>query len=337
MRELGASRGGGPLRSYPLAVRAGMLSVAGGVVILGLKFAAWYVTGSSVLLADAAESIVNVIAAAMATYSVAVAARPADADHPYGHGRAETLSAAIEGALIALAATVIVAESIGHIVTGPQLHELGTGLIVSGLAGLGNLALALYLLRVGQRARSEAIRADGTHILTDVITTAGALAALLIVKLTGFALLDPIVALLVAANILRTGWHVLRQAITGLLDEADFDLITRIAEHLEARRPSEWIEIHQLRARRSGPSHHLDLHLTVPRYLTMEVAHRLGDSLERSLRAFVGEGGDVVVHLDPCEPIQCRSCAMPDCPVRSDPLDKRPPFDRRSLTKPGLI
>jgi cation diffusion facilitator family transporter len=328
---------GGGLGSYQAAFRAGALSVGLGFVILGLKFAAWVVTGATVLLADAAESIINVIAAAMATYSVALAARPADPQHPYGHGKAEALSAAVEGVMIGVAATVIVVESVRQIVTGPELEKLGTGIIVAGIAGAGNLLLGIYLVRVGRRERSEAIQADGTHILTDVVTTAGGIVALIAVHLTGFTLLDPIVALLVAANILVAGWKVARRALTGLLDEADFEFISQIAAHLEGQRCPEWIEIHQLRARRAGRGHHVDLHLTVPRYFSIETAHEAGDAVEILLRDFEVEPGAAVVHLDPCLPGNCPSCVVADCAVRSAPLRKQHPFDVQSLIKPGPI
>ncbi len=326
-----------PFSVYPAVVRAGAISVGVGFLILVAKFFAWFVTGATVLLADAVESIVNVIAAAMVTYSVAVALRPADEDHPYGHGKAEPLSAAVEGALIVIAAMVIVAEAIRHIIVGPELQQLGTGIAVAAAAGLGNLGLGIYLVRVGRREGSEAIQADGAHILTDVVTTAGGIAALIAVKLTGIQLLDPLVALVVAANILVTGWRVVRRALRGLLDEADFEFLSEIAQHLERERPPEWIEIHETRARRSGASRHIDLHLTVPRYHSMERAHQTGDALEKALLTFVGVGGGAVVHMDPCQPRHCEGCAMQDCPVRSKALEQRFTFDLESLTKPGTI
>ncbi len=323
--------------TYSAVVRAGAISVGIGFVILMAKFIAWFLTGATVLLADAVESIVNVIAAAMVTYSVAVAARPPDRDHPYGHGKAEPLSAAVEGALIVIAAMVIVVEAIRHIIIGPELQQLGTGIVVAGVAGLGNLGLGLYLIRVGRREGSEAIQADGAHILTDVVTTVGGIAALIAVQLTGIQLLDPLVALAVAANILVTGWRVVRRALGGLLDEADFAFLSEIARRLERERPPEWIEIHEMRARRAGAFHHIDLHLTVPRYHSISQAHQTGDALEQALLAFVGTGGGAVVHLDPCQPRHCSGCAMEDCPVRSEALEDRFDFDVESLTKPGTI
>jgi cation diffusion facilitator family transporter len=318
-------------------VRAGLVSFTVGSAIMLAKFVAWAATDSAAIFADAAESIVNVVAAAVATYSVAVAARPADAEHPYGHGKAEPLSAAVEGSLIVVAAAAIIVSAVHDIIVGPELRRLGFGIALSGAAGLANLGLALYLVRVGRQSGSEAIEADGMHVMTDVFTTAGALVALGLVKLTGFVLLDPIAALLVAANILWTGSKVIRRALAALLDEADFAALERLAARLREVRRSEWVEIHQLRYRTSGPFAHLDLHLIVPRYLSIEDAHRIGDELEAELLSFAEGTAEAVVHLDPCTPRHCRACAVEGCPVRSTPLEKPFPFDVESLTKRGII
>jgi cation diffusion facilitator family transporter len=325
------------LATYPAALRAGAISVGVGLVILAIKFLAWFLTGSTALLADAADTVVNVICAAMATYSVAVAARPADEDHPYGHGKAEPLSAAVEGALVVIAAMVIVIEAIRHIILAPQLEQLGVGIAIAAMGGLGNLALGLYLVRVGRREGSEAIQADGVHILADVVITAGAIAALIAVRLTGIQLFDPLVALAVAASILVTGWRVVRRALKGLLDEADLEFLSQMARHLERERRPEWVELHELRARRAGSHQHIDVHLTVPRYHSIEMAHQAADTLERSLLTFVGTSASAVVHLDPCLPRHCAGCAMEGCPVRSEPLKEQFAFDLESLIKPGIV
>jgi cation diffusion facilitator family transporter len=323
--------------STRVAVRAGLVSLVAGTAILFAKFVGWAVTGSSAVFADAAESIVNVIAAAMATYSVAVAARPADADHPYGHGKAESLSAAVEGALIVVAALLIAVEAVREIVVGPELQRLGAGIAISGGAGLANLGLGLYLVRAGRRAGSEAIVADGLHVITDVVTTVGTILALALVWWTGFVLLDPIAALVVAANIVWTGARVIRRALVSLLDEADFTALERIAKQLEKARRAEWVEIHQLRSWTSGPLRHVDLHLIVPRYLSIERAHELGDELEHRLAELEGGAGEAVVHLDPCTPRHCRACSMPDCPVRAAPVDAPFAYTVESLTRRGVI
>ena len=333
---MAAESQGGTVRAGR-AVRAGVISLGVGSLIMAVKFAAFFLTGSTALLADASESIVNVVAGMLLTYSLIVARRPADDDHPYGHGKAEPLSAMFEGTLIVIAASVIVAQAIRQLVAGPELQRIGTGIGISAVAGLGNLLLGLYLLRVGRNERSEALRADGIHVLTDTITTAGGIAALALVRVTGQVWIDPAVGLLVAVNIVWAGWRVVRTALRGLLDEADFELLGEIATRLDAVRDDAWCEVHQLRAWSAGSLHHVDLHLVVPRYFTMEQAHVHADEVERNILAVLGESGDVVVHVDPCRPQHCSGCAQPECAVRTAPLNTPAPFTRESLTQQGTI
>jgi cation diffusion facilitator family transporter len=304
---------------------------------MGAKFVGFLVTGSSAVFADAAESIVNVIAGSIATYSVAIAARPADADHPYGHGKAEVVSAAVEGALILLAATVVALEAVREMIVGPALQRLDMGIAVSAAAGLGKLVLGLYLVRVGRLHGSHAIAADGAHVLTDVVTTVGTIAALFAVKLSGIEMLDPLAALAVGANIMRTGWRVMRRALRGLLDEADFELLFRLAERLETARRPEWVDVHELRTWSSGSLHHFDLHLAVPRYLSIEQAHRIGDQIEEIVVDVAAGRGDAVVHLDPCTPRHCTGCTMAACLVRSADLVEPVPLTVASVTRRGII
>ena len=319
------------------AVRAGVISLCVGALIMAVKFAAFFLTGSTALLADASESIVNVAAGAILTFSLIVARRPADANHPYGHGKAEPLSAMFEGTLIVIAASVIVAQATHQLIVGPELQRLGTGMLISAAAGLGNLALGLYLLGVARRERSEALRADGVHVLTDTVTTLAGIAALGLVRFTGLAWIDPVAGLLVAMNIVWAGWRLVRGALRGLLDEADFDLLASIADKLDRVRSASWCEVHQLRAWSAGALHHVDLHLVVPRYFTMEQGHVHADEVERTILGVLGESGDVVVHVDPCRPQHCTGCAQEDCAVRSAPLEAPAPFSVDALTRKGTI
>ncbi len=328
---------GAQIQELHPAVRAGVVSLVAGIAIFAAKLAAYLYTGSMALLADAAESSVNVVAAGVLTYSVAVSRRPPDADHPYGHGKAEPLSAMAEGALISGAALFIGVEAVRRILIGQALEHTGAGMLIAGAAGLANLALGAYLLAVGRRERSEALRADGIHVLTDTITTAASIAALLAVRITGWALIDPLVALVLGVNLLWAGWRIVRRALTGLLDEADFALLERLAARLEQVRRPEWCDIHQLRSRIAGDLQHLDLHLVVPRYFSMEEAHRVGDPLERQIAAACAGEADFVVHLDPCRSIFCAGCAMSPCPVRAAPLEKLADFSVERLTRAGPI
>ena len=318
-------------------VRAGTISLAASVVILCVKLSAWWLTGSTALLADALESVVNVIAAAVLTLSVIVAARPADEDHPYGHGKAESLSAALEGSLILFAAGAIFIEALHKLSEGPSVERVGAGLALGVAAGVANLALGAYLVRTGRQQGSEALEADGRHVLTDVYTTAGSVGALLGILATGWMWLDPLAGIVLALHIVRTGWQVVRRALSGLLDEADFGSLHDLADALEAARQDDWIDVHQLRTRRAGPLRHIDLHLVVPRYYTIERAHVIGDEMERVLVETIGEEGDVVVHVDPCRPWHCAQCAIQSCPVRSEALEKRPTFEVTRITRMGSV
>jgi cation diffusion facilitator family transporter len=314
-------------------LRAGRLSLAVGVVVFAAKVAAWIVTGSVAVFSDAMESIVNVVAALLLVWSLRLAAQPADRDHPYGHGKAEFLSAGVEGALIIVAALLIAVQALRDLLVGSVPQRLDTGMALVAGASLLNGGLGLYLVRVGRRTHSLALLADGRHILTDVWTSAGVLIGLLAVEWTGRVWLDPAVALAVAANIVREGWGLIQRSVGGLLDEADERLLARLAGALEAKRPPEWIDVHGLRAWRSGAEAHVDLHLVVPRYFDAERLHGLQEEIEQRLREAAAMPAEAVVHFDPCRPLECPNCAMPACAVRAAPHDARRPIDAARATR----
>ncbi len=311
-------------------VRAGGLSLAVGFLVLAGKLAAAFATGSAAVLSDALESVVNVAAAALLLYSLLVAARPADRDHPYGHGKVEYFSAGVEGALIAMAALVIVFEAVRALVAGPQVRNLDAGLVIVALLTGLNALLGAYLVRTGRRLNSVALVADGQHVITDVWTSVGVVAGLAAVRVTGWVVLDPLVAIGVALNILRTGWKLLRGAVGGLMDEADEGLLGRVAEALEKEREPGWIDVHGLRTFGSGALQHTDLHLAVPRYFDAEQLHEIHERVRNVVLAATAMPGDVLVHFDPCRPFHCPSCAMPDCPVRSAPFARRSAISARA-------
>jgi cation diffusion facilitator family transporter len=314
-------------------LRAGRISLVVGCVVLVGKLAAYAITGSAAVLSDALESIVNVVAAGFLLFSLTVAARPADRSHPYGHGKVEFLSAGAEGTLIAVAAILIVLEAARDLWRGPEVRRVDLGLLLVTTLTLVNVALGAYLLRVGRRTHSAALQADGHHVLTDVATSAGVVAGLAAVWLTGWTVLDPLVAIGVALNILRTGWALVRRAVAGLMDEADERLLGTIAEDLEKTREPWCIDVHGLRSWRSGDFHHVDLHVCVPRFFEAQRLHELDARLRRRVLDSVGRSGDVIVHFDPCLPRHCAGCAMPDCTVRATPFDARRAIDLRRATR----
>ena len=319
--------------AYDARLRAGRISLAVGLCVLAAKLGAWWLTGSAAVLSDALESVVNVVAAGLLLYSLHLSHQPADRNHPYGHGKVEFFSAGVEGSLIGVAALLIAFEAVRQLVAGPRIQRIDAGLVLVSAAAALNGAVGAYLVRVGRRAHSLALVADGRHLLTDVVTSAGVIVGLVAVWITGWTRLDPLVALAVAAYILRTGWQLTRQAVGGLMDEADPDLLRRLVEALEAGREPWAIDAHGLRAWRSGSVEHVDLHLVVPRYFDADRLHQIDEQLERRLLAAAGVPGEVIVHFDPCRPRHCAGCAMPACPVREAPFTGRRPLTLERATR----
>ncbi|UZX14501.1 cation diffusion facilitator family transporter [Thermus sp. PS18] len=282
-----------------MAERAARLSLLVALWVLGLKALAYLLTGSVALLSDALESTVNVAAALLALFAIRFAQRPPDETHPFGHSKAEYFSAVLEGVLVVLAALLIAKESIPRLLHPRPLGDLGPGLLVSLLASLINGLLAWHLLRQGRRLRSPALTADGYHVLSDVLTSVGVLAGVSLAWATGLWVLDPLLALLVAGNILLMGFRLVRQSVGGLMDEglspAEVGRIRKtIAEALGGRA----LEVHDLKTRKAGNRAFLEFHLVVPGSMTVEEAHRLCDELERALEeSFPGLA--VTIHVEP--------------------------------------
>ena len=294
------------------------VSLAVSLALLAVKFLAYRITGSAAVLSDALESIINVVASGFGLYSVALAGKPPDKSHPYGHGRIEFFSAGFEGALIVLAAVAILYKALPQLLSPPSLRELNLGVGLVGGAAAVNCALGSFLVRSGRRSGSLALVADGRHILTDVWTSAGVVGALLLVRSTGWMILDPIVACSVAGHVLISGAVLVRASVGRLMDEADVEALARIVRALSAQRKPEWIELHHLRSWRSGRRHHTDFHLTLPRYWDLSQCHRTEKELERAVLDEIGDDGEVIVHFDPCTAVYCRSCKVEECPVRSE-------------------
>lgn len=313
--------------------RAAWISLIVGALIFLGKLATWQITGSVAVLSDALESTVNIAAAAMLVFSMLIASRPADPDHPYGHGKVEFLSAGIEGALIVVAAVLIAVEAIGQLLHPTELARLDLGLALLAIFSAANAALGWHLLRTGRAAHSLALIADGRHVIADVWTSAGVLVGLGAVRITGIAWLDPAVALLVAANIVREGFRLARSAVRGLMDEADPALLDALVAALSRERPPEWIDVHGLRAWRSGPMVHADLHLVVPRYYDAERLHQISEQVEARALAGLAEPGEAVVHFDPCGPVHCAGCEMPACRVRGAVFKERVEITRARATR----
>ncbi len=306
-------------------LRAGLLSllVAGG--LLWAKFYAYQITGSTAVLSDALESIVNVIAALFALGSLAFAGRPADRNHPYGHGKIEFFAAVFEGGMIAFAAILILYTAGKGFVRPTELRQLDVGLAITFGAGLVNAGLAWFLMRTGRQTQSLTLVADGKHVLSDFWTSVGVVVGLLLVKITGIIWLDPLVAGIVGLNLAWTGLRLVRHAAGGLLDEEDTTLLGRLIEALDAYRMPGIIRIHHLRAIRAGRFTHVDAHLVVPEFWSVDRAHTLAEAFENRAMTSCGIEGEIVFHIDPCHRAYCAQCDVLDCPVRLAPFVARPP------------
>ncbi|MBZ9712961.1 cation diffusion facilitator family transporter [Deinococcus multiflagellatus] len=282
------------------ATRLALGSVVVAVVVLGLKFVAYGLTGSVALYSDALESIINVAAAVAAVIALRVAARPADAGHPYGHTKAEYFSAVAEGVLIVLAAVSIAREAWPVLLNPRPVDAPFAGLAVNLGASVLNALWASVLLRQGRALRSPALLADGRHVLSDVVTSVGVLIGVLAARFTGLPVLDPLLALLVALNILYSGWHLVRDSVGGLMDAAvDAQTEGRIrallSEHGEGA-----LEMHDLRTRHAGRVTFIEFHMVVPGDMTVSGAHAICDRLEDALRAEM-PGANVTIHVEPQE------------------------------------
>jgi cation diffusion facilitator family transporter len=312
--------------------RAAWLSLAVAILLLATKTLAYLWTESTAVLSDALESTVNLVAALFLVYIIRFANKPADDDHPYGHGKAEDFAAGVEGALIVVAALTILVKAVPRFFHPHPLEALGLGsLLVAGAASI-NLVVGLFLIRVGERAHSRALIADGKHLLSDVVTSVGALVALLIIRFTDLLWMDPLMACMAALYVVGTGVRLVRDSIGRLMDEADDPTLERLADALAAARRVDWVDIHHLRAWRSGAMLHADLHLTLPRFYEVQRAHLEGDLLRDAVRAAIPAGVSTMVHVDPCDPTDCHGCALAGCAVRGAPYEAELLWDREGVT-----
>lgn len=266
--------------------------------VLGLKLVAWYLTDSVALLSDALESTVNVVAAVMAWIVVGYAAKPADEDHPFGHYKAEYFSAVAEGVLIVVAALLIVREAVPAL-SAPSLPDAPVlGLVINAAAAVVNAVWATVLIRAGRAYRSPALKADGEHILSDVVTSGGVLIGLVLALATGYAVLDPVMAILVAVNILFQGWKVISHSVSGLMDHAvsaeeEAEIKAAIAEHAKGA-----LDVHHLRSRQAGRATFIAFDLVVPSTMSVGEAHDICDRLEDAIQV-AHPGAQCIIHVEP--------------------------------------
>ena len=305
------------------SLRAQQILVAISVILFIAKLIAYYYTNSVAVLTDALESTVNVVAGFIGLYSLHLSAQPRDANHPYGHGKVEFLSAAVEGTFVLIAGLIIIYEAIVNLLHPHELQNMDKGILIIAATAIINYLVGEFCVRTGKKNSSLALVASGTHLKTDTYTTAGLVAGLILLYFTGIKWLDSAVALVFAFVIIRTGFLILRESISGIMDEADEALVGQIVAVLNERRQPNWIDVHHLRVVNYAGFFHIDCHLTVPRFFNVGEGHDEMERLQGVLgQHFEGEA-EFSIHIDPCIPAQCGICEQQNCPVRSSPFSEK--------------
>lgn len=293
------------------------------VLLLAVKFLAYYLTHSVAILTDAMESIVNVAAGFIGLYSLYISAKPRDINHPYGHGKAEFLSAAVEGTLILSAGAVIIYKAVQHFIYPVPIHSIDKGMILVGITGLVNLGVGSLGFRHGKRNQSLALVASGRHLISDSYSTFGIVAGLLLMSFTKLVWIDGVMAVVFGVIIIYAGYRIVRRSIAGIMDEADQELLEKMVRVLNTNRKENWVDLHNLRVIKYGSILHVDCHLTVPWYLNVNEAHAEIEALGSLIKMEFGVSFELFVHSDGCLYVQCPICSKSDCPVRHHPFEKR--------------
>lgn len=293
------------------------------VALLIIKLFAYFITGSVAILTDALESIVNVIAGFFGLFSLYIAAKPRDADHPYGHGKIEFISAAVEGSMIFVAGILIIYEAVKNLVNPSPIQKLDFGIILITATAFLNFIMGTICIRIARKNNSLALLSSGKHLISDTYSTAGILLGLACIYFTNIFWLDSVVAILFSFMILYTGYKIIRASLAGIMDETDMALLSSLVKLLNEHRRENWIDLHNLRIIKYGSTLHLDCHLTVPWYLNVHEAHREIDALAELVRKNFGESLELFVHSDGCLDFSCKICNKKDCPVRKHLFEKQ--------------
>jgi len=304
-------------------IRIQRIVVVVAFLLLAIKLTAYFLTHSVAILTDALESIVNVVAGLLGLYSLTVSARPRDEDHPYGHGKVEFISSAIEGTMILFAGLLIIYESVNALIYPQALHQLDIGLILILVTAAINYIVGSVCVRAGRKSNSHALVASGKHLQADTYSTLGIVVGLIVIYFSKLSWLDSAVAILFSGIIIHTGYKIIRQSIAGIMDETDKELLVKLVATLNANRQENWIDLHNLRIIKFGPILHLDAHLTQPWYLNLHDAHKDIDTLATLVRKEFGESLELFVHSDGCLDFSCKICSKMNCPVRKHPFEKR--------------
>ncbi len=318
---------------YHSGITLMVIALGIGLLLMLAKFLAYYLTNSNAILTDALESIVNILAGGLALYSVIYASRGKDMDHPYGHGKIEFVSSAVEGILILVAGTILFGKGLYHFFYPNELSQLDIGILITLVTAIIHYFLGLKLVKRGIMTNSMAMTTSGKHLQSDAYSSFGILVGLVFIYFTDWDWVDNLMAMGFGAVIGVTGYRVLKKSMAGILDESDFKVITRWVKKLDSNRRDPWIDLHNFRIIKYGSALHVDCHLTLPWYYKLDESHEEVKLLERSIEEISDAPVELFVHSDPCTPESCPYCLVKDCPVRQHPFKKRLEWTMEKIIK----
>ncbi|MBN8537489.1 MAG: cation transporter [Deltaproteobacteria bacterium] len=321
------------MRSNQLKIKAAKISLFASFLVIALKITGYKVSGSTAIFSDALETLINILTAATALWVIKYVAQPKDENHPYGHGKAEFFSAAFEGGLILFAAITIMIESYRSFVAESKITDLNQGIFFVVIASLVNLAVSLYLRKIGKNEKSETLLASSSHIMSDVITTSGVVVGLILVKVTELFWLDPLLSFIISFHLVVEGIKIIRRSISGLTDELDDHSLNELSYAIQKNLQPGIINIHNLRSIRSGNFHHIDAHLIVPEFWNVALTHKITHEFEKNVVMDYPYDGEFAFHLDPCKADYCRFCNIEMCPIRVSDFQSLSDFSAKEMIK----
>ena len=304
-----------------------------GIILFTVKVIAWYFTNSVAILTDTLESIVNIITSFVGLYSLYLSSLPKDENHPYGHGKVEFISAAIEGMLIAVAGILIVFEAISNFKHPHPIARLDTGIYLISATAIINYLIGSIAVKKGKKNKSLALEASGKHLRSDTYSTLGIIIGLIVISFTKILWLDSLVALIFAGIIFYTGFKIIKDSISGIMDEADNQLIDEFVKVMQTERKAQWIDLHNLRIIKYGSTLHMDCHLTLPYYYNVASAHDEIEELDQKVNNHFGTKVELFIHTDPCQPYSCEICSLKECPVRRTDFKQTWVWDKNNVSQ----
>jgi cation diffusion facilitator family transporter len=302
------------------------------IFLCAVKFLAYFFTHSLVILSDALESIINVVASAFAWYSIYLSNKPKDAEHPYGHGKIEFFSIGFEGAMILIAGIGILVQAILLLFNKATLHQLNTGLWLTLASGAINFLLGYFLISKGKQLNSLTLTGNGKHIISDSYTSIGVVLAIVFILFTGYQWIDPAASAIAALVIIYTGFQLVRKSVRGLMDETDMNVVDELVSILKENRRAVWIDVHNMRVQRYGNYYHVDCHVTLPYYFSLEEVHREISAMDELMNEHFKKGSvEFFIHTDPCVESSCKHCLLNNCNVRRISFVQKIEWSRENL------